>query len=185
LIGLRVFFILTRSAQMGSRMYSLCGDGCNQRSCDRGRQWLQAERQRRSAEKNAERAQQNEARSRDLLREASEVDFVTATQQEDPAAKLAYLARAVRQDPSNQVACISLEQLITQEGSFPKAPVSSVRHEESLLSVASILTGNGSLPRAQITRRVYGRRRPEKRWASRCGMAAKSTARPLVLTGKE
>jgi WD40 repeat protein/serine/threonine protein kinase len=100
-----------------------------------GFQWLQAERQRRSAEKNAERAQQNEARSQDLLREASKVDFVTATQQKDPAAKLAYLARAVRQDPSNQVACISLEQLITQEGSFPKAAVSSVRQEASLLSV--------------------------------------------------
>jgi WD40 repeat protein/serine/threonine protein kinase len=100
-----------------------------------GFQWLQADRQRRSAEKNAERAQQNEARSRDLLREASEVDFVTATQQKDPAAKLAYLARAVRQNPGNQVACISLEQLITQEDSFPKAPVSSVRHEASLLSV--------------------------------------------------
>ena len=39
-------------------------------------QWLQAERQRRSAEKNAERAQQNESRSQDLLREASQVDFV-------------------------------------------------------------------------------------------------------------
>ena len=64
-----------------------------------GFQWFQAEQQRQTAEKNAERAQRNEARSKDLLREASKVDFVTASQQRDPAAKLAYLARAVRNDP--------------------------------------------------------------------------------------
>ena len=85
-----------------------------------GFQWLQAEHQRQSAEKNAERAQRNETRSKELLREASKVDFVTASQQKDPAAKLAYLARAVRNDPSNQVASITLEQLITRQSDVPK-----------------------------------------------------------------
>jgi hypothetical protein len=101
-----------------------------------GFQWLQAEQQRQSAEKNAERAQRNEARSKDLLRESSKVDFMTATQQKDPAAKLAYLARAVRNDPGNQVASITLEQLITREGSFPKTPLSSFRHDASLIDAS-------------------------------------------------
>jgi WD40 repeat protein/serine/threonine protein kinase len=101
-----------------------------------GFQWLQAEQQRRSAERNAESAQRNEARSKDLLREASKVDFMTATQQKDPAAKLAYLGRAVRNDPGNQVASISLEQLITREGSFPQAPLSSFRHSASLINAS-------------------------------------------------
>jgi hypothetical protein len=101
-----------------------------------GFQWFQAEQQRRSAEKNAESAQRNEARSKDLLRESSKVDFMTATQQKDPAAKLAYLARAVRNDPSNQVASITLEQLITREGSFPKAPLSSFQHGASLINAS-------------------------------------------------
>src|SRR5262249_14384406 len=97
-----------------------------------GFQWLQAEQQRQNAEKNAESAQRNEARSKDLLRESSKVDFMTATQQKDPAAKLAYLATAVRSDTGNKVASISLGQLITREGSFPKAPLSSVEHGASL-----------------------------------------------------
>jgi WD40 repeat protein/serine/threonine protein kinase len=101
-----------------------------------GFQWLQAELQRQSAEKNAESARRNEARSKDLLRESSKVDFMTATQQKDPAAKLAYLARAVRNDPSNQVASITLEQLITRQGSFPKVPVSSFGHAASLISAS-------------------------------------------------
>src|SRR4029077_7611775 len=63
-----------------------------------GFQWFQAEQQGQTAEKNAERAERNEARSKDLLREASKVDFVTASQQKDPVAKLAYLTRAVRND---------------------------------------------------------------------------------------
>jgi WD40 repeat protein/serine/threonine protein kinase len=101
-----------------------------------GFQWLQAEQQRHSAEKNAESARRNEARSKDLLRESSKVDFMTATQQKDPAAKLAYLARAVRNDPGNRVASITLEQLITREGSFPKAPLSSFQHGTSLVNAS-------------------------------------------------
>jgi hypothetical protein len=101
-----------------------------------GFQWLQAEQQRQNAEKNAESAQRNEARSKDLLRESSKVDFMTATQQKDPAAKLAYLARAVRNDPGNRVASITLEQLITREGSFPKAPLSSFQHGASLINAS-------------------------------------------------
>src|SRR5271157_1924521 len=99
-------------------------------------QWLQAEQQRRSAEKNAESAQRNEARSKDLLREASKVDFVTATQQKDPAAKLAYLTRAVRNDPTNRVASITLEQLITRQSAFPRVPLSSFRHDASLITAS-------------------------------------------------
>src|SRR5271157_5644158 len=99
-------------------------------------QWLQAEQQRRSAEKSAERAQRNEARSKDLLREASKVDFVTATQQKDPAAKLAYLTRAVRNDPTNRVASITLEQLITRQSAFPRPPLSSFRHDASLITAS-------------------------------------------------
>jgi WD40 repeat protein len=101
-----------------------------------GFQWLQAEQQRQSAEKNAERAQRNEARSKDLLREASKVDFVTASQQKDPAAKLAYLTRAVRNDPGNQVASITLEQLITRQSAFPRAPLSSFRHDAKLITAS-------------------------------------------------
>ena len=74
--------------------------------------------------------------SKELLREASKVDFVTASQQRDPAARLAYLARAVRNDPSNQVASITLEQLITRQSAFPKAPLCSFRHGASLLSAS-------------------------------------------------
>src|SRR5262249_40724215 len=107
-----------------------------------GFQWLQAEHHRQSAEQNAERAQRNEARSNDLLREASKVDFVTASQQKDPAAKLAYLARAVRNDPTNQVASISLEQLIARQGEFPRAPLCTFRHDESLLSASFSPNGN-------------------------------------------
>ena len=94
-----------------------------------GFQWLQAEKQRQTAER-------NEARSNELLREASKVDFVTASQQKDPAAKLAYLARAVRNDPSNQVASITLEQLITRQGGFPRTPLYSFRHDANLLSAS-------------------------------------------------
>jgi hypothetical protein len=94
-----------------------------------GFQWLQAEKQRQTAER-------NEARSNELLREASKVDFVTASQQKDPAAKLAYLARAVRNDPSNQVASITLEQLITRQGGFPRTPLCSFRHDANLLSAS-------------------------------------------------
>ena len=101
-----------------------------------GFQWLQAEHQRQTAEQNAERAQRNEARSKELLREASKVDFVTASQQRDPAARLAYLARAVRNDPSNQVASITLEQLLTRQSAFPKAPLCSFRHDASLLTAS-------------------------------------------------
>jgi WD40 repeat protein len=101
-----------------------------------GFQWFQAEKQRQTAEKNAERAQRNEARSKDLLREASKVDFVTASQQKDPAAKLAYLTRAVRNDPTNQVASITLEQLITRQSAFPRAPLSSFRHDASLITAS-------------------------------------------------
>ena len=101
-----------------------------------GFQWLQAEHQRQSAEQNAERAQRNEARSKELLREASKVDFVTAWQQRDPAAKLAYLARAVRNDPSNQDASITLEQLITRQSTFPRAPFCSFRHNAGLLTAS-------------------------------------------------
>jgi len=101
-----------------------------------GFQWLQAEHQRQTAEQNAERAQRNEARSNELLREASKVDFVTASQQRDPAARLAYLARAGRNDPSNQVASITLEQFITRQNAFPKAPLCSFRHNASLLTAS-------------------------------------------------
>jgi WD40 repeat protein len=94
-----------------------------------GFQWLQAEKQRQTAER-------NEARSNELLREASKVDFVTASQQKDPAAKLAYLARAVRNDPSNQVASITLEQLITRQGGFPRTPLCSFRHDANLSSAS-------------------------------------------------
>jgi WD40 repeat protein/serine/threonine protein kinase len=101
-----------------------------------GFQWFQAEQQRQTAENNAERAQRNEARSKDLLREASKVDFVTASQQKDPAAKLAYLTRAVRNDPTNQVASITLEQLITRQNAFPRAPFSSFQHDASLITAS-------------------------------------------------
>jgi WD40 repeat protein/serine/threonine protein kinase len=101
-----------------------------------GFQWLQAEHQRQTAEQNAARAQRNEARSKELLREASKVDFVTASQQRDPAARLAYLARAVRNDPSNQVASITLEQFITRQSAFPKAPLWSFWHDASLLTAS-------------------------------------------------
>jgi eukaryotic-like serine/threonine-protein kinase len=94
-----------------------------------GFQWLQAEH-------NAERAERNEARSKDLLREASKVDFMTASQQKDPAAKLAYLARAVRNDPTNQVASVTLEQLIARQEQFPRAPLCTFRHDDSLLSAS-------------------------------------------------
>jgi selenocysteine lyase/cysteine desulfurase len=94
-----------------------------------GFQWLQAEKQRQTAER-------NEARSNELLREASKVDFVTASQQKDPAAKLAYLARAVRNDPRNQVASITLEQLITRQGGFPRTSLCSFRHDANLLSAS-------------------------------------------------
>jgi len=109
-----------------------------------GFQWFQAEQQRQSAEKNAVRAQRNEARSKDLLREASKVDFVTASQQKDPAAKLAYLTRAVRNDPTNQVASITLEQLITRQSAFPKcnrSPPSGMTRVNNC--VPSALTGDG------------------------------------------
>src|SRR5260370_41966223 len=101
-----------------------------------GFQWLQAEQQRRRAERSAESAQRNEARSKDLLREASKVDFVTASQQKDPAAKFAYLTRAVRNDPGNQVASITLEQLITRQSAFPRAPLSSFRHDANLITAS-------------------------------------------------
>src|SRR5271157_5229095 len=101
-----------------------------------GFQWFQAEQQRQTAEKNAERAQRNEARSKDLLREASKVDFVTASQQKDPAAKLAYLTRAVRNDPTNRVASITLEQLITRQSAFPRPPLSSFRHDANLITAS-------------------------------------------------
>ena len=101
-----------------------------------GFQWLQAEKQRQTAEKNAEMAQRNEARSKDLLRESSKVDFMTATQQKDPATKLAYLTRAVRNDPGNQVASITLEQLITRQSAFPRAPLFSFRPDASLITAS-------------------------------------------------
>ncbi|HEY0793870.1 MAG TPA: protein kinase [Chthoniobacterales bacterium] len=101
-----------------------------------GFQWFRAERQRQSAEGNAQRVQQNEARARALLREASKVDVVTASQQRDPAAKLAYLARALRNDSDNRVASITLEQLITRQASFPTAPLCSVEHAGRLCDVS-------------------------------------------------
>ena len=97
-----------------------------------GFQWLQADRQRRNAEQNAQRAQWNEARSKDLLREASKVDFAAATQQKDSVAKLAYLARAVRNDPGNRAAAITLEQLISREELFPNALLRSFPHDQSV-----------------------------------------------------
>jgi hypothetical protein len=97
-----------------------------------GFQWLQAKQQRQSADRNAQRAERNEARAKDLLREGSKVDFVTASQQKDPAAKLAYLARAVRNDPTNQVASITLEQLITRQAAFPRTPLCSFRQDGGL-----------------------------------------------------
>jgi WD40 repeat protein/serine/threonine protein kinase len=101
-----------------------------------GFQWLQADRQRGRAEQNAQLAQSNEARSKDLLREASKVDFAAATQQKDSAAKLAYLARAVRNDPGNRAAAITLEQLITREALFPNALLRSFPHDQSVVTAS-------------------------------------------------
>ncbi len=71
-----------------------------------------------------------------MLREASKDRFVTATQRKDPAAKLAYLTRAVRNDPTNQVASITLEQLITRQSDFQGHRLSLSRHDANLITAS-------------------------------------------------
>ena len=108
-----------------------------------GFQWLQAERHRQSAEKNAALAQAEEARTKqalaseaeaagklhDQLRQASWASFNQAERQfqfGEWREGIALLARAIKFDPSNQVAAERFfhEQIVHRERALPLAIVS-------------------------------------------------------------
>jgi WD40 repeat protein/serine/threonine protein kinase len=119
-----------------------------------GFQWLQAERHRRSAEKNAALARAEEARTKqalaseaqvsaklhDQLRQASWTSFNQAERQfqlgEWPEG-IALLARAIKFDPENQVASERFfqELIVHREKALP-LPVGSYAHQDTIESAA-------------------------------------------------
>ena len=113
-----------------------------------GFQWLQAERHRQSAEKNAALAQAEEARTKqalaseaevagklhDQLRQASWASFNQAERQfqfGEWREGIALLARAIKFDPSNQVAAERFfhEQIVHREKALP-LPIASFNHQD-------------------------------------------------------
>src|SRR6516165_8324313 len=119
-----------------------------------GFQWLQAERQRQSAEKNAALAQAEEARTKqalaseaqvssklqDQLRQASWTSFNQAERQfqlgEWPEG-IALLARAIKFDPENPVASERFfqELIVNRENALP-LPIASFEHQDAIENVA-------------------------------------------------
>jgi hypothetical protein len=59
-------------------------------------------------------------RARQLLLGASQADYVLAQQQDQRPAKMAYLARALRNDPENIAAVNAISQLLFQSDLFPR-----------------------------------------------------------------
>src|SRR5580700_3740345 len=112
-----------------------------------GFQWLQAERQRRSAEKNAALAQAEGARIaevagklHDQLRQASWTSFNQAERQfqlGEWREGIALLARAIKFDPENPVASERFfqELIIHREKALP-LPIASFVHQDAVESVA-------------------------------------------------
>ena len=132
-----------------------------------GFQWLQAERQRQSAEKNAALARAEEARTkqalaseaevagklRDQLRQASWTSFNQAERQfqlGEWREGIALLARAIKFDPENPVASERFfqELIVHREKALP-LPIASFAHQDTVESVAfspdgaRILTASG------------------------------------------
>ena len=112
-----------------------------------GFQWLQAERQRQSAEKNAALAQAEGARIaevagklHDQLRQASWTSFNQAERQfqlGEWREGIALLARAIKFDPENPVASERFfqELIIHREKALP-LPIASFVHQDAVESVA-------------------------------------------------
>jgi WD40 repeat protein len=132
-----------------------------------GFQWLQAERHRQSAEKNAALARAEEARTKqalaseaqvsaklhDQLRQASWTSFNQAERQfqlGDWREGIALLARAIKFDPENPVATERFfqELIVHREKELP-LPVASFAHQDAVENVAfspggaRILTASG------------------------------------------
>ena len=112
-----------------------------------GFQWLQAERQRQSAEKNAALAQAEGARIAevtgkldDQLRQASWTSFNQAERQfqlGEWREGIALLARAIKFDPENPVASERFfqELIVHREKALP-LPIASFAHQDAVESVA-------------------------------------------------
>ncbi len=119
-----------------------------------GFQWLRAERQRRSAEKNAALAQAEEARTKkalaseaevagklhDQLRQASWASFNQAERQfqfGEWQEGIALLARAIKFDPSNEVASERFfqEVIAHREKALP-LPIASFNHQGEVVGAA-------------------------------------------------
>ena len=116
-----------------------------------GFQWLQAERQRQSAEKNAALAQAEEAHAKqaltseaevtaklhEQLRQASWASFNQAERQfqlGEWREGIALLARAIKFDPENQVASERFfqELIVHREKALP-LPIASFAHQDESL----------------------------------------------------
>ena len=126
-----------------------------------GFQWLQAERHRQSAEKNAARPERKRlaseaevtAKLQDQLRQASWASFNQAERQfqlGEWREGIALLARAIKFDPENQVASERFfqELIVHREKALP-LPIASFAHQDAVESAAfspdgaRILTASG------------------------------------------
>src|SRR5246500_3437069 len=119
-----------------------------------GFQWLQAERHRQSAEKNAALARAEEARTKqalaseaqvssklhDQLRQASWTSFNQAERQfqlGEWREGMALLARAIKFDPENPVASERFfQELIVHRENVLPLPITSFEHQDSVENVA-------------------------------------------------